>query len=85
MTQPRALITGKDHPHCGKRGTAVALQTFKHGIMPPMVEIRFDDGDGCFAKKEEVMIDPYTCERCGGQKAHSRLKGLFCPACNRRR
>jgi len=82
---PVHVVIIGDHPHAGRKGTAVSLQSFKHGVLPPMVEVRFDDDrDGCFAKRENLMIDPYTCERCGSPKAHSRLKGLFCLSCDRR-
>lgn len=29
--------------------------------------------------------NPYRCEKCGCGKAHSRLRGLFCPRCDMRR
>lgn len=32
-----------------------------------------------------LMESPYDCEKCGGKKAHSRLKGLFCMTCEGRR
>ncbi len=85
MANIPVIIIGSSHPHVGRKGRAVAIQTFKHGVLPPMVEVRFDDGDGCFAKREEVAIDAHTCEQCGGQKAHSRLRGLFCPTCRSKR
>ena len=35
--------------------------------------------------EEKKRANPYVCDNCGGPKAHSRLDGIFCPHCDRRR
>lgn len=84
MNQPRIILLGK-HPHAGERGVALRVEKPSVGFLPPMVRVKLDNGEECFANKEDIAIDVYTCERCGATKAHSRLKGLFCPNCKRKR
>ena len=51
----RVVIRG-DHPHAGRTGVIAGVTHFKYNIGVG-VEIRFDDGEGCFVFK------PCTLER----------------------
>lgn len=30
---------------------------------------------------EQIANKIFTCPKCGGEMAHSRLRGMFCPTC----
>jgi hypothetical protein len=58
----RVSIEG-DHPHSGREGVIAGVTHFKYGIGGGVgVEIRFDDGDGCFVfppcKLRRVEVRP---------------------------
>lgn len=80
----RVVIVKPGHPWLGRRGVIVTEE--KPGPFG-MVKVRLDDVDGmhqheCYCEEDGLRIDPHTCAKCGGPKAHYRTKGLRCPTCD---
>jgi hypothetical protein len=68
----RVVIRG-DHPHAGREGVIAGVTKFKYGIGGGGVgvEIRFDDGNGCFVFKPcklERLNTTQSRERRGGRE-----------------
>lgn len=60
---------------------ADATQAEEQWMARELLRIKFDAP----LRATSAVHDPYTCEKCGSQKAHSRLRGLFCLSCESRR
>lgn len=62
MAEPIRVKIFGDHPWAGYTGVALEIQSFKHGIMPPMVKVRLDDnqdcpcGHECYAEKQNLKL-----------------------------
>lgn len=55
--ETKMVIIVGDHPHVGKIGKFVGVgKVLFDGTQ--MAKIEFDDGSGCFAKKENLMKMP---------------------------